>query len=110
MHKEMTNDELRQEFEDWKDCGMREAYNIAFATNAEFKKSFHNNLDDELERARQWGFELAYQACNAKRQEEMARLKALLRECEIFVYDCNCSKEKRVKLHKKLQAAGYGNE
>ena len=57
----MTQDELRAEFEAWLD-----------APNNSW-------LDDPLSVGYiQWE---AYQACNAKRQEELARDKALLREC-----------------------------
>jgi hypothetical protein len=82
----MTNDELRQEFEEW------------YGSKPEQDK--WGNYELPLPQAR-WE---AYQACNAKRQEEMARDKALLRECASYIRGNFASMEL------KLEKAGYGNE
>jgi len=87
-----TDELLRQEFEAWYD-------------------PLHlgdMNMKDAVTRAYVWS---AYQACNAKRQGEMARDKALLRECAATMKEniescCTYS----LVMYNKLQQAGYGNE
>ncbi len=80
-----TDELLRQEFEEW------------FSAN--YPDPVPIECIDEWRVFRSNQFS-AYQACNAKRQKEMARDKALLRECW----------KAHAKVEEALKQAGYGNE
>jgi hypothetical protein len=76
----------------------------------EFEKFFIDNLDTKFQNLLLDYFSGGYQACNAKRQEEMARDKALLRECADIVNTVEDYYLAIVKIGKILCEAGHGNE
>jgi hypothetical protein len=71
----MTNDELRQEFEAWLKIRWAKSTNpFLRRCNEVDADRYYQDYDAEFA----W---IVYQACNAKRQEEMARDKELLHDC-----------------------------
>lgn len=81
----MTQGELRAEFEGY--TGLE-----SFVASPE---NYNEPYDTR-------SYEAGYQACNAKRQEEMARDKALLRECAKELNDIHIHSKEPFTSHKWL--------
>jgi hypothetical protein len=100
----MTNDELRQEFDAW-----AVEHNM-FGDFPCADNDFQDVYEADLART---AFYAGYMACNAKRQEEMARDKALLRECAhmlLWAIKTGRAAGWTDVLLGNLKQAGYGNE
>lgn len=110
----MNQDELRQEFEAWYNSNHKEPINAA---------DRRRDGDYRLGISGKWQ---AYQACNAKQNEEMARDRALLREC-FYIVDSQARQDygaqkllagfapcepdsPALQLRNKLKQAGHGND